>query len=152
MRLTLCAVGRAKAGPERDLFDHYARRLTWPFELREVDERKPLVGAVLKRREADLLRAQIPKKSTIVVLDERGRNLTSPEFAMRLGRWQDDGIRETTFVIGGADGIDGDLRLQADLMLSLGKFTWPHMLVRGLLVEQIYRAQCILVGHPYHRP
>jgi len=151
MRLTLCAVGRAKAGPERTLFEHYASRITFPFELKEVEERKRLSGAQLKTREADLLSAQIPDGATLVVLDERGKNLTSPEFAQRLGAWRDDSIRDIVFVIGGADGLDDNLRNRAGLVLSLGKLTWPHMLVRGLLAEQIYRAQCILSGHPYHR-
>ena len=151
MRLTLLAVGRAKAGPERSLFDHYAGRITSPFTLKEVEERKPLSGALLKSREADLLSAQIPNGAMIIALDERGKNLTSPEFATHIGRWRDDGISNLAFIIGGADGLDETLRRRADLILSLGKLTWPHMLVRGLLAEQIYRAQCILAGHPYHR-
>jgi len=151
MRLTLCAVGRAKAGPERALFEHYANRISFPFALKEVEERKRLSGAQLKTREAELLSTQIPDGATLVALDERGKNLSSPEFAQRLGSWRDDSVRDIAFVIGGADGLDDTLRSRADLVLSLGKLTWPHMLVRGLLAEQIYRAQCILSGHPYHR-
>ena len=151
MRLTIIAVGRAKAGPERTLFEHYAGRITFPFGLREVEERKRLSGALLKQREADLITAQIPDGAVVVALDERGKNLTSPELATRMGQWRDDSIRDVVFIIGGADGLDAPLRSRADLVLSLGKLTWPHMLVRALLTEQMYRAQCILAGHPYHR-
>jgi 23S rRNA (pseudouridine1915-N3)-methyltransferase len=151
VRLTILAVGRAKAGPERSLFDHYKSRISFPLDLKEVEERKRLSGPQLKQREAELLAAQIPEGAVIVALDERGKNLTSPEFATRLGSWRDEGFRDIAFIIGGADGLDDTLRSRATLLLSFGKLTWPHMLVRGLLAEQIYRAQCILSGHPYHR-
>jgi 23S rRNA (pseudouridine1915-N3)-methyltransferase len=151
MRITLCAVGRAKAGPERTLFDHYKSRLSFPFDLKEVEERKRLSGAQLKQREAELLLAQVPDGAIIVALDERGKNLSSPDLATRFGNWRDDGRRDIAFIIGGADGLDDKVRNRADLVVSLGKLTWPHMLVRGLITEQIYRAQCILSGHPYHR-
>ncbi len=151
MRMTLCAVGRAKAGPERTLFDHYKSRMTSPFDLCEVEDRKRLSGAELKQREAELLFAQVPDGAVIVALDERGKNLTSPELAARLGNWRDDGRRDIAFIIGGADGLDENVRNRADLLISFGKLTWPHMLVRALLAEQLYRAQCILSGHPYHR-
>lgn len=153
MRMVIAAVGRAKAGPERALFEHYQARLQLPFtlELKEVEEKRPLKGAELKRREADLLKGQLPGSGLIVALDERGKTLKSAEFARKIGDWRDDGIRDMAFVIGGTDGLDESLRKQADLALSFGAQTWPHMLVRGLLAEQLYRAQCILGGHPYHR-
>ena len=151
MRLTLIAVGRAKAGPERDLFDHFTRRITYPFELREVELKKPLSGAELKRREADLLDAAVPDGAIRIALDEKGKDLTSRELASKLGQWRDDSVRDIVFIIGGADGLDPDLLKKCHLRLCLGKQTWPHMLVRGLIAEQIYRSQCILSGHPYHR-
>lgn len=151
MRLTLVAVGRAKAGPERNLFDHYSNRITFPFDLREVEEKKAVSGAKLKRREAGLLLAAVPEGAIRVALDEKGRDLTSREFATKLGHWRDEGMRDVAFLIGGADGLDQGLIDKCDLRLCLGKQTWPHMLVRGLIAEQIYRAQCILAGHPYHR-
>jgi len=151
MRLTIVAVGRAKPGPERTLFEHYFHRITFPIQLREVEERKRLSGDQLKQREAELLLGQVPDGAMIVVLDERGKNLTSPEFAAHVGQWRDEGVRELAFVIGGADGLDKTLRARANLVVSFGQLTWPHMLVRGLLAEQVYRAQCILSGHPYHR-
>ena len=151
MRITLCAVGRARAGPERALFDHYKNRLSAAFDLREVEERKRLSGDQLKQREADLLLAQVPDGAVIIALDERGKSLSSPQLATRLGNWRDDGRRDVAFVIGGADGLDEVVRRRAELVLSFGQLTWPHMLVRALLTEQLYRAQCILSGHPYHR-
>jgi len=151
MRLTIAAVGRAKAGPERTLFEHYLQRITFSIQLREVEERKRLSGDKLKLREAELLSGQVPDGAMIVALDERGKNFSSPEFATHLGNWRDEGVRELVFVIGGADGLDKTLCSRAGLVLSFGQLTWPHMLVRGLLAEQIYRAQCILSGHPYHR-
>lgn len=151
MRLTLIAVGRSKAGPERALFDHYKSRITFPFDLREVEEKKPLSGDALKRSEAQLLQSAVPEGALLIALDEKGRDLTSREFATRLGNWRDDGQRDIAFIIGGADGLDSSLLQKSHLRLCLGKQTWPHMLVRGLIAEQIYRAQCILAGHPYHR-
>ena len=151
MRLTLIAVGRAKAGPERDLFDHYTRRITAPFELREVEEKKTLSGLELKRREASLLDAAVPEGAVRIALDEKGKDLTSREFAKKIGHWRDESRRDAAFIIGGADGLDADFLKSCDLRLCLGKQTWPHMLVRGLIAEQLYRAQCIQAGHPYHR-
>lgn len=151
MRLLLAAVGRGKPGPERDLFEHYRSRLSWPLTLKEVEEKRPLPVAERVAREADLLAAQIPPGAALVVLDERGKSLRSEQFAARLGDWRDQGWPGVAFVIGGADGLSPVLRNRADLVLSFGLPTWPHMLVRGMLAEQLYRAECILANHPYHR-
>ena len=151
MRATLIAVGRAKPGPARDLFQDYAQRLSPPLTLVEVEEKRPLPSAQLKAREAELLLAAVPKGATVLLLDERGRDLTSPAFAERIGQWRDQGVADLALLIGGADGHGEAARARADLVLSLGKQTWPHMLVRALVAEQLYRAQTILAGHPYHR-
>jgi 23S rRNA (pseudouridine1915-N3)-methyltransferase len=153
MRILIAAVGRAKAGPERALFEHYQARLQPPFslELKEVEEKRPLQGAELKAREAALLLGVVPKGALVIALDEKGKSQPSTEFANKIGGWRDEGIRDVAFLIGGADGLDAAIRKQARLSLSFGAQTWPHMLVRGLLAEQVYRAQCILGGHPYHR-
>jgi len=151
MRLWLAAVGRARPGPARDLFEEYRARLTWPLTLREVEVRKRVEGEELKRLEAELLLAAIPPGAVLVALDERGRSLPSVDFAARLGAWRDQGAGDIAFVIGGADGLDESIRRRADLLIAFGAMTWPHMLVRGMLAEQIYRAQQILSGHPYHR-
>ena len=151
MRITVAAVGRMKAGPEQTLAGHFQSRITWPVEIREVEEKKKLPAAALKNREGELLLAACPRGATIVALDERGTCLTSRAFAKRLGGWRDDGLADVAFIIGGADGLAKDVLAGAALTLSLGSLTWPHMLARGMLLEQIYRAQQILAGHPYHR-
>lgn len=153
MQIILAAVGRARAGPERVLFEHYQGRLKQPFclQLKEVEEKRPLQGAELKSSEAKLLLAAVPTGALIIALDERGKTLSSPALASQIGGWRDQGHHQLAFVIGGADGLHESVRKQARLRMSFGRQTWPHMLVRGLLAEQIYRAQCILGGHPYHR-
>jgi 23S rRNA (pseudouridine1915-N3)-methyltransferase len=151
LRLTLIAVGRCKPGPPRDLFEEYRGRLTWKLDLKEVEARQAASSAELKRLEADKLLAAVPKGALLVALDERGESLDSGTFAARLGAWRDQGRTDLAFVIGGADGLDEEVRRRADLLLNFGRLTWPHMLVRGMLAEQLYRAQQILAGHPYHR-
>lgn len=151
MNIVLCAVGRIKAGPEKALFDHYLKRLPWAFDVYEVVEHRKLPTDELRRQEAELLLAKVPDGSIVVALDEGGKNLGSRQLAEKLGDWRDSGHRHVAFIIGGADGVDQSIRDRADLVLSFGKLTWPHMLVRALLAEQIYRSQAILSGHPYHR-
>lgn len=155
MRLHMVAVGRLRAGPERELVADYVRRtgrtgrpigLPSLAEI-EVDERKG--GS--KSAEATLLRNALPRGATVVALDERGKMLSSPEFARRIGDWRDAGHQDVAFVIGGANGLDPDFVQSADLSLSFGKMVWPHMLVRVMLSEQIYRAVSILAKTPYHR-
>jgi 23S rRNA (pseudouridine1915-N3)-methyltransferase len=155
MRMTLIAVGRAKPGPVRDLYDHYAERLNHGLlgglSLKEVEERRPLPPDELKRCEAERLLAARPKGAQLIALDERGKTLASADFAALLGRWRDDGVQDLAFAIGGAGGLDDSVRQAAALTLALGPMTWPHLLTRALLAEQLYRAQSILTGHPYHR-
>ena len=151
MRTHLVAVGRMKPGPERQLFEHYAQRLSPAPQMREVEEKRNLPPEKLKAREGELLLGALPDGAFVVAMDERGQRLSSMAFAKKLGQWRDDGARDVAFVIGGADGLDGAVLARANLVLSLGEMTWPHMLVRGLLAEQLYRANAILSGHPYHR-
>jgi 23S rRNA (pseudouridine1915-N3)-methyltransferase len=151
MQLILAAVGRARPGPERALYDHYLARLAWPLTLREVEEKRPLPLADRMSREGELLLAAAGEGALLVALDERGASLDSETFAARLSAWRDQGRSRIAFLIGGADGHGEPLRRRADLLLSLGTMTWPHMLVRAMLAEQIYRAECILANHPYHR-
>jgi 23S rRNA (pseudouridine1915-N3)-methyltransferase len=151
MRLHIIAVGRLKPGPHEALARHYAERLTSPPTIREVEEKRPLPPAELREREGALLLAAVPKGAILVALDARGKTLASEAFAERLARWRDDGAGDLAFVIGGAEGLAETVRRQAQLVLSLGAMTWPHLLVRGMLMEQLYRAQQILAGHPYHR-
>lgn len=152
MKILIAAVGRAGRGPAKELFDEYRRRLLWPLTLKEVAERRPLPPARLKAREGELLLASLPAGSLkVVALDEAGEALASEAFARRLDAWRDQGVSQVAFLIGGADGHGEEVRARADLVLSLGPMTWPHLLVRALLMEQLYRAQTILSGHPYHR-
>lgn len=170
MRLLIVAVGKLKSGPEKALLDEYARRLTWPLTIREVEARGRLEGAALKTREGELLLAALDQGTgrragktgekgrgdplhgqRLVALDERGDEPSSPDFARRIGAWRDQGAEEIAFAIGGADGLDARVRERADWVVAFGRLTWPHLLVRGLLAEQLYRAQQILAGHPYHR-
>ena len=151
MRCWLLAVGRAKAGPELDLTRAYGGRLQPPLEVREVEEKRKPPVAERKAREAELLLAALPVGAVVVALDERGESLSSTAFAERLGRWRDDGCGDLAFLIGGADGHGDAVRRRADLSLSLGTMTWPHMLVRVLVAEQLWRGFSILNGHHYHR-
>jgi len=151
MNVTIVAVGRAKKGPVQTLFDEYRKRLPWRLELIEVEEKRPLDPETLKRREAELLLAKVPERAFMVALDERGKLLDSPDFSAKIETWGEQGGGQIAFLIGGADGHDDSVRNQAKFLLSLGKMTWPHMLVRAMLAEQIYRAWSISAGHPYHR-
>ena len=155
MRLHVCAVGRLRAGPERVLTDDYYDRFDRtgrPFGLgpvaeHEVEDKKGGgMGA-----EADLLARAVPSGAVLVTLDERGRLMSSPDFAGLLARWRDGGRQDVAFVIGGPDGIDPGLRARAEVSVSFGAMVWPHMLVRVMLAEQLYRAATILSGGPYHR-
>lgn len=150
--LHLLAVGRARKGPETAQFESYARRLRPPLALREVEVRRATASAERIRQEGRLLLDAIPARAHVVVLDGAGRALSSEALAAHVGRVRDhDGGTPIAFLIGGADGHDDAVRARADLLLSLGPMTWPHMLVRVMLAEQLYRAQSILSGHPYHR-
>ena len=116
-----------------------------------MEEKKKLPPAQLRAREAELILAAVPPGAILVALDERGQSWSSRELAERLAAWRDRGIAALAFAVGGADGLGPAVIERADVVLSLGTMTWPHLLVRSLLLEQLYRAQQILAGHPYHR-
>lgn len=138
MLLHVVARGKIARSPEAELVARYEKRITWPTKLTELPE----TGGKISD-------PQTPAK--LVLLDERGRDLPSEEFAKILGTWRDDGIREARFVLGAADGHSKADRQQADLLLAYGSATWPHLIARAMLMEQLYRATTILAGHPYHR-
>lgn len=159
MRISIAAIGRLKRGPEQDLFDRYIDRfrkagpqtgLDWRA-LSEFPESRADDANARKAEEAAKLRATLDEGAVLVTLDERGKTLSSEEFAEKLAVWRDAGIRDCSLVIGGPDGHEADLRNSADLALSLGRLTFPHQIARVLLAEQLYRAVTILTGHPYHR-
>ena len=139
MLLHLIVRGKIGRSPESELVERYLKRIAWPVKVTELPDRG---GAIP-------LPAHTPART--VALDERGRNLPSSDFAAILSRWRDDGVRETRFLIGAADGHDAALRDRADLLVSFGAATWPHMLARAMLAEQLFRATSIIAGHPYHR-
>ena len=151
MRFHIIAVGRLRRGVEGDLFEHFQGRIRWPLDIHEIDDRKYGTDG-RKAREGKSILAAIPDDAIVATLDEKGRDLGSEDLAARIGDWRDSGIRDVAFVIGGVDGLAEDVRRRADLVLAFGRATWPHLLVRGMLAEQLYRAQQILSGHPYHRP
>lgn len=154
MRIDIAAIGRLRNGPEAELVSDYldrfartGRSLGLPsVNVIEVEDKRGGGSAA----EAELLARAIPSGATLVMLDERGQQPTSPEFADKLAAYRDQ-ARDLCFVIGGADGIDPALRQRADWQISFGRMVWPHMLVRVMLTEQLYRAATILAGSPYHR-
>ena len=151
MRILIAAVGRAKRGPALELYDHYAKRLRWPLALKEIEARPAGAAKVRKQRETEALLRAVPKGARLIALDEGGKTLASAEFAAMIAKARDAGVDDLVFAIGGADGHAEALLESADEVLSLGPMTWPHLLVRGMLAEQLYRAQQILSHHPYHR-
>ena len=138
MQLHIIARGKIGRSPEAELVERYLKRITWPTKVTELSDRGGIVPAA-------------PSASVTILLDERGDLLSSVEFARRLDGWRDGGKREVRFLIGAADGHDASLRGSADLILSFGPATWPHMLARAMLAEQLFRATSVLANHPYHR-
>ena len=138
MLLHIIARGKIGRSPEAELTDRYLKRIPWSTKITELPDR----GGLLP---------DTPPNSVTVVLDERGQTLSSMEFARKIETWRDGGRREARFLIGAADGHEEELRGKADLLLSFGPATWPHLLVRAMLAEQLFRASSILSNHPYHR-
>ena len=138
MLLHIVARGKIARTPEGELVERYLKRIAWPTRLTELPETGGRVAEPLA-----------PART--VLLDERGRNLSSEDMADVLGRWRDEGVREARFILGAADGHGDEARLKADLLIAFGQATWPHLLARAMLMEQLYRATTILAGHPYHR-
>ncbi len=159
MRLLLIGVGRLKAGPERELFERFFKRLTdlarasgfSGVDLREIEEGRARRADDRRTEEARSVLAALPKGARLVLLDERGAALASPQWADEIGKARDSGAPAYALVIGGPDGLDPSLREKADRVLSFGAVTWPHQLVRVMAAEQLYRSLSILTGHPYHR-
>ena len=138
MLLHIVARGKIGRSPEAELVERYLKRIAWPTKVTELPDRGGNVPA-------------LPSNSITIALDERGKALQSSELARMLERWRDDGKREARFLIGAADGHEEEQRGSADLLLSFGAATWPHLLVRAMLAEQLFRATSILANHPYHR-
>lgn len=144
IRVEIIAAGKLRDKALLSLWQDYAKRLTWPLTLHEIEGKKP--GDEQKK-----IIERINPDAYLFVMDERGKSLTSPAFAKKLEAIAADSVSDVQFIIGGADGLDENIRSRADFLLSFGAQTWPHMLARIMLAEQIYRARQILAGHPYHR-
>ncbi|MEG3087676.1 23S rRNA (pseudouridine(1915)-N(3))-methyltransferase RlmH [Sphingomonas sp. PB4P5] len=138
MLIHIVARGRIGRSPEAELVERYLKRVPWPTKITELPDSGGKMPA-------------LEPQTRIVMLDETGDVLPSKSFAEKIGRWRDDGVRELRFMIGAADGFDYADRANADLLLSFGRATWPHMLARAMLAEQLWRAASILANHPYHR-
>ena len=138
MLLHIVARGKIGRSPEAELVDRYLKRIQWPTKVTELPDKGGRVP-------------ELPSNSATVVLDERGEGRSSLELANKLEAWRDGGKREARFLIGAADGHGEEQRASADLILSFGEATWPHLLVRAMLAEQLFRATSILANHPYHR-
>lgn len=151
MRITILAIGRLRDKPAQALFDEYVKRIAWPVAVREFELRKAVPAGDAKEEEAKLLLAALDRDAILVALDERGAEWSSAQLAAKIGHWRDDGVPEIAFAIGGADGHGAELVRKAAASVAFGRMTWPHRLARVMLAEQIYRAQQILAGHPYHR-
>ena len=151
MKFHLLAIGRMRRGPLLDLQGEYAGRLVPPPVITELEEKRPLPEVQMKAREAALIVAAVPDGARFVALDPRGRQWSSRDFAAHLRGWADRGVGTVAFAIGGAAGLGEPVLTRADTLVSLGSMTWPHFLARVMLLEQLYRAQQILAGHPYHR-
>jgi 23S rRNA (pseudouridine1915-N3)-methyltransferase len=163
MRLVVIAVGRLKQGPERELaerykkrFDDIGRKLGFRgLDIHEIPESRARDAATRMSEEAASILAATPEKSVLVCLDERGENIDTNRFAAHLSAWRDQAIANTVFVIGGADGLSPELgangKFQGKFKIAFGAATWPHQMVRVMLLEQLYRAATIMAGHPYHR-
>jgi 23S rRNA (pseudouridine1915-N3)-methyltransferase len=138
MRLHIIARGKMGRSPEGELVDRYVKRIAWPVKITEMAENAKALPAA-------------ERNSRTVLLDEKGEQLSSVQIAEMLGRWRDDGVAEVRLCLGGADGFNDQDRASADRLIAFGKATWPHMLARAMLAEQLYRATSILANHPYHR-
>lgn len=138
MLLHIVARGRIGRGPEAELVQRYLKRISWPIKLTELAESGGKLPAP-------------PENGVTILLDEKGEQLGSLALAQRLEQWRDAGKREARFLIGGADGFDEEARASADLLIAFGRATWPHLLARAMLAEQLWRATSILANHPYHR-
>ena len=148
MKIRIIAIGRLRDPPFEALIERYRTRCHWPVDIQELNPKGKQTG---KDAEGELLLSQLNKLEQVIALDEHGRNLTSRELASELTRIQDNGISELAIIIGGADGLAQSVRERSTSLWAFGRVTWPHMLTRLLVLEQVYRASTIIQGHPYHR-
>ncbi len=159
MRIAIIAIGKLKQGPERELalryhdrFEETGRKLGFrSLSIHEISESRARDAPTRIAEEAASIAALIPERAAIIAMDERGDNIDSATLAKTLGRWRDESVTDTIFMIGGADGLSPELQRKAKMRIAFGAATWPHQMVRVMVLEQVYRAATILAGHPYHR-
>ena len=153
MKITILSIGKFDKSPFRELFEYYLKRLKWKIELKEIEFKntKSFEESKIKHEESVLLAKNLHNFSKIIVLDERGKQFSSPEFANILQNFNVAGDSNIAFIIGGAFGLSDEIKNKADILLSISKMTLPHLMVRGFLIEQIYRASTIISNHPYHK-
>ena len=151
MRLSILAIGKNRQGVFKDLYEFYAKRIQWEIQLVEVEIRKTLDWKKQRLNETRKLLSSVPKDSLIVILDESGKLLTSRALSNWINDQVDNGAKDVSFLIGGPYGLDLSAISCPSLTISLGRVTWPHLMIRGMIAEQLYRAQQILKNHPYHR-
>ncbi len=150
LELRIVAVGKARNGKFAELIKDYSKRIKWPVTIHEI-EAKSKNPQSQQQEEAEKIMSLLTPDMRVIALDQKGREKTSETFADEISKLQDNGQKKLTFIIGGSDGLTNEVRDRADFLLSFGRQTWPHMLARVMLLEQIYRAQQILAGHPYHK-
>lgn len=153
MRITIISVGKFENSPLKAVFENYLKRLKWKVELKEIEQRnsKNITSAQLKNIEAELILKALKPSSKIIALDEHGKEFTSRNFAKLISDSALNGDSDLTFIIGGSDGLGEEVLKKSHLKMSLGLMTFPHLMARSILIEQIYRAQTIIENHPYHR-
>lgn len=160
MKITILSIGKFRnQDANQKIFLDYQKRLDWKIELKELELKNgnsanlqaSSGGEIIKNKEAELLLSKAPSSAKIIALDEKGKMLTSIEFAKQIRKYQDEGNSNLAFIIGGAGGLGDDIKKKADLILSFSAMTMPHIMIRSFLIEQIYRAQTIINHHPYHR-
>lgn len=152
MKINIIAIGKFRKNcPNQELFLDYSKRLKWPLNLIQIDSK--IVGSTdeIKQKEGELILKNLPENSKVILLDEKGENLTSREFAAKIAKFQNNSQSNLSFIIGGANGISDQIKKIANLSIAFGKMTFPHMMVRSMLIEQIYRANLIINNHPYHK-
>ena len=153
MRITILSIGKFENSPHKAVFENYLKRLKWKVELRELELKNAQNMSVdkIKEGEGELILKALKPSSKLIAMDERGKQFSSIEFSKMIADFGVVGESDLTFVIGGSDGLSQEVLRKASLKISLSKMVFPHLMVRAILIEQIYRAQSIIAGHPYHR-
>jgi 23S rRNA (pseudouridine1915-N3)-methyltransferase len=151
MNIEIISIGKFRNSPQKEIFELYKKRCSWNIKLKELEVKSGSNPETIKEKEGDLILSSVPSSAKIILLDETGKNLSSKEFAGLIQNFRNNSVSNLAFIIGGADGTSIKVKQKADIILSLGKLTFPHMMVRSILSEQLYRAFSIINNHPYHR-